>query len=112
MVFKLLLDPKEDQGRESLFTPAGKLKIKNDQKRVPLLRREKHQKGDKQDKQTERKEKSNRRQKVIHRNGDRQTSKKAGRKITVRKVDNQVKRTCILPSVYSIGIFLLFTNKC
>jgi hypothetical protein len=32
LVFKLLLDPKEDQGRESLFTPTGKLKIKNDQK--------------------------------------------------------------------------------
>jgi hypothetical protein len=32
LVFKLLLDPKEDQSRESLFTPTGKLKIKNDQK--------------------------------------------------------------------------------
>jgi hypothetical protein len=32
LVFKLLLDPKEDQGRGSLFTPTGKLKIKNDHK--------------------------------------------------------------------------------
>ncbi len=75
MVFKLLLDPKGDQGRESLFTPTGKLKIKNDPK-VPLIRQAKQQK---RDKQAERKEKSSRRQKVRHRNGDRHTSKRVNR---------------------------------